>query len=383
MSAGCTETTALNCKLAGCHVISKTEPTFCRTKKPRILIVGAGWGGYRLAQDIEKTRYDVVVVSPRNHFLFTPLLPSTAVGTLEFRAIQEPVRTIPHVEYHQATVDKIDFQNSIVKCTDAFKKDGHCFEMTYDAIVLATGSTTNTFGVPGVENNEQVFFLKQLVDARSIRNRLIDCFERASSPGASLEEIKRLLTFIIVGGGPTSVEFAAELYDFLKSDVTRMYPDLHHHCKVTLVEASGHILGSFNESLVGYVDNLFKTRNVSVITNTAVKIVDGHVARLSDGQEIPFGLMVWSTGVKQVPLIDALSAGDVYKARNGRLFVDGHLRVLAPPLSSSTPTSSSSNATAVLRARAPVFALGDCAGDLAKPLPALAQASTTCTCMFR
>ena len=139
---------------------------------------------------------------------------------------------------------------------------------TYHINVL--GSETNTFGVPGVEGNEFVFFLKQLKQARSIRNRLIDCFERASSPGASAEDIQRLLTFVVVGGGPTSVEFTAELHDFLKEDVSRLYPELHSLCKVYIVEASGHILGAFNQSLVGYVESLFASRNIHVLTNTQV-----------------------------------------------------------------------------------------------------------------
>lgn len=112
--------------------------------------------------------------------------------------------------------------------------------------MIAPGSETNTFGVPGVEANPKVFFLKQLEHSRAIRNRLIECFERASSPACSEAEARRLLTFVIVGGGPTSIEFAGELYDFVKKDVIRWYPDLHSYITVTVVEASGHVLGTFN-----------------------------------------------------------------------------------------------------------------------------------------
>lgn len=170
--------------------------------RPRVVVVGAGWAGYRVALDIDKSKFDVSVVSPRNHFLFTPLLPSTAVGTLEFRAIQEPVRTIPGIRYFQASVDKIDFTKKLIDCTDTFS-EGHKFKVDYDAIVLAPGSENNTFGVSGVENNPKVFFLKQLEHSRAIRNRLIECFEMASSPGTSPDDISKLLTFVVVGGGPT------------------------------------------------------------------------------------------------------------------------------------------------------------------------------------
>lgn len=123
------------------------------------MIVGAGWAGFRLAKDVSKDKYDVVLVSPRNHFLFTPLLPSSAVGTLEFRAIQEPVRTIPKLHYCQANVFKIDFNDGVAHCRDHFQRD-HTFELPFDKLVLAPGSETNTFGVPGVEGNPKVFFLK-------------------------------------------------------------------------------------------------------------------------------------------------------------------------------------------------------------------------------
>lgn len=147
------------------------------------------------------------------------------------------------------------------------------YETNYSILLAFTdrkGSETHTYGVPGVEGNEFVFYLKQLQQARSIRNRLIDSFERASSPGASPEEVQRLLTFVVVGGGPTSVEFTAELHDFLKGDVSRLYPDLHPLCNVYIVEASGHILGAFNQSLVSYVESLFKSRKIHVMTNTQV-----------------------------------------------------------------------------------------------------------------
>lgn len=118
-------------------------------KKPTIVIIGSGWSGFRMASDLDKDKYDVIVVSPRNHFLFTPLLPSTAVGTLEFRAIQEPIRTIPHIVYYQASVLDISFKNKTLHCIDSFK--GNKFALEYDAVVLAPGSETNTFGIKGYD----------------------------------------------------------------------------------------------------------------------------------------------------------------------------------------------------------------------------------------
>ena len=161
--------------------------------KERIVILGAGWGGFRLAKDLDKNQYDVTVISPRNHFLFTPLLPSTSVGTLEFRCVQEPVRTISGVHYHQAQAKKIDFSANEISCTDVYshyqkgkpltEKRVIDFTVPYEKLVIAVGTKSNTFGVPGLVSQEEeligssgtnknnVFFLKQLEHSRSIRNR--------------------------------------------------------------------------------------------------------------------------------------------------------------------------------------------------------------------
>ena len=130
--------------------------------KPRLVVVGSGWGGFRCARDVDKTKYDVTVVSPRNHFLFTPLLPSTTVGTLEFRCVQEPVRTIKDVQYVQATAKDIDFNKKEVLCRDLYehtiddiKQPRNEFKIKYDHLVLAMGTKSNTFNVPGIESTEE------------------------------------------------------------------------------------------------------------------------------------------------------------------------------------------------------------------------------------
>ena len=121
-----------------------TEPAFENRIKPRVLILGSGWGGFTLARKLDKELYDVRVISPANHFLFTPLLPSTAVGTLEFRAIQEPVRTIEGLgHYYQAKARDIDSTKQIVTCEDLYK--GVRFDVEYDYLVVAAGMKSHTF----------------------------------------------------------------------------------------------------------------------------------------------------------------------------------------------------------------------------------------------
>eukprot|EP01032_Pedospumella_encystans_P012913 gene12913-14903_t len=338
--------------------------------KPKVVVLGCGWAGFRFAQDIDKNKFSVSLVSPRNHFLFTPLLPSTSVGTLEFRCVEEPVRAISGLHYTQATCDEIDYVHRKVHCTELYNRNN--FSMYYDYLVMALGSETNTYDVPGVYDNPRVFFLKQLQHARSIRNKLIESFERASLPSVTKENRERLLTFVVVGGGPTNIEFSSELYDFLAEDVARLYPDLLPHVSVHIIEATGQILGSFHAALVKYVEKLFASRAINMWLNTSVTgVEDGCIAVLDDGTRLPFGLMVWSTGIQQVPLVRNLPAAEFAKGRGGRLLVDDQLRALAGPDVQQDPLLQTECAQLV--GGGTVYALGDCACNKFLPLPALAQ----------
>uniref|UniRef100_A0A6U2FK17 NADH:ubiquinone reductase (non-electrogenic) n=1 Tax=Hemiselmis andersenii TaxID=464988 RepID=A0A6U2FK17_HEMAN len=339
--------------------------------KKKVVVLGTGWGGFQVARSLDKSKYDVQIISPSNHFLFTPLLPSTTVGTLEFRCIQEPVRTIKGTHFLQAKAKSIDLNSKVIECQDIFKA-AHRFSVSYDYLILAVGSKTNTFNTPGVAEREgkEVFFLKHLYHARQIRNRILECFERAAVPGISQEMRQRLLSFVVVGGGPTSCEFTAELFDFLKEDVSRWYPELQGHFKVTLVEAGPHLLGPFEASLREYVEKLFKSRNVDLRTGvsvTSVEIEDldpaelvadsqhRHIttAVLKDGSRIPFGTMVWSAGLAPVKLVDNITP-DVRKGPGGRIHIDDYCRI---------------------HGFRDVFALGDCAVCDKHPLPPIAQAA--------
>ena len=301
------------------------------------------------------------------------------------------VRTIPGLTYFHAACENIDYSNKKVQSKN--EHTGLIFDCNFDYLVISPGSQTNTFGVKGVYDNPYVFFLKQLSDARKIRNRLIECFEEASVPNIGAAERDDLLTFVVVGplidqclikplcifdflllflgGGPTNIEFASELHDFLLKDVARWYPELSGHIRVVLVEASGHILGAFHKSLVSFVETLFSKRHVDVRTSTAVKEIAGNVAILSDGSQLKFGALVWSTGIEQVPLVKN-APRNIAKTPQGRLKVDEYLRVLQ---SSAAKNDSNIPGETPLTpvCGGCVFAMGDCAADSGKPLPALAQ----------
>jgi NADH dehydrogenase len=148
------------------------------SEKPKLVVLGGGWGGVALLKDLNPDEYHVTVISPTNYFLFTPMLPSATVGTLEFRSLTEPIRRIiGRVQGHfiRATAEDVEFSHKLV---------------------IAVGSTTNPHGVKGLEN---AFFLKNVNDARKIRNRVIHNFELACLPTTSDEERKRLLSFVVSG----------------------------------------------------------------------------------------------------------------------------------------------------------------------------------------
>lgn len=316
--------------------------------KPKLVILGTGFAAFSLLHHLDFRQYEVCVVSPRNHFLFSPLLPSTTVGTLEFRSIIEPIRTLQHrgpVKFYQATCTGIDLSTRLLTCEGIF--DRETFLLSYNLLVIAVGAVSKTFNIPGVLEHAQ--FLKELSDARAIRQRIIENFERASTPLVSEEERRRLLHFVVVGGGPTGVEFAAELHDFLEDDLEHTFPELVADVRITLLEASKGILNMFDQKLGEYTLKRFARAKIEVRTGTLVKEVHAQGVRLADGSDVPAGLVVWSTGIGPTPFVQALPFP---KDRGGRLTTDAYFAV--------DPERS-------------IFAIGDCATRSDHELPATAQ----------
>jgi NADH dehydrogenase FAD-containing subunit len=297
-------------------------------------------------KDIDTQQYAVTMVSPRNHFLFTPLLPSTTVGTIEFRSIIEPIRTArKNVRFYLAQCVGLDIAKSKAYCRGSFGNTP--FEIDYDICVIGVGAVSNTFRIPGVEEN--CLFLKELNDARAIREKIIENFERACKPGRPVEEVKNLLHFVVVGGGPTGVEFAAEAHDFITEDLSKWFPDLMEHVRLSLLEAQEGILTQFDAKLSNYALKIFRRQRINVRTNSLVKEVTDEAVILKDGEEIPYGLVVWSTGIGPTPLVRSL---DVPKDRLSRLVTDD---------------------TFLVKGTTNIYAIGDCAVIEGNDLPPTAQ----------
>ena len=313
--------------------------------RQRIVIVGTGFGAVMILKKIDLRLYDVIVVSPRNHFLFTPLLPSTTVGTVEFRSIIEPIRkTRRGIDYMQAEAVRVDAEEQTLLCSGV--EEERSFRLRYDILIIAVGAANNTFGIPGVE--EHTLFLKELVDARALRERIISCLERADLPDATDAERRRLLHFMIVGGGPTGVEFAAELHDLLDKSMKANYPALVGIPQISLFEAMPTILGAFDEDLRDYTIEHFDRQGIEVELNRTVAAVEQGRLRFDDGSVEEGGLLVWSTGYAPTPFVRDLP----FAKERGRLVTDDRLRLPEQPT---------------------IYALGDCADVLGQPTPQTAQ----------
>lgn len=280
-------------------------------EKKRVVLLGTGWAGISFLKDLDVSSYDVQVVSPRNYFAFTPLLPSVTCGTVEARSIAEPVRKIikkrnGEIQFWEAEAIKIDAAKNKVSCKSNIDKESRDFSLEYDYLIIGVGAQVNTFGTPGVLEN--CHFLKELEDAQRIRRTVTDCFEKAVLPGLSEEERKRNLHFVIVGGGPTGVEFAAELHDYIQEDLINLYPTVKDLVRITMIQSGDHILNSFDERISLFAEKKFQRDGIEVLTecrvvNVSDKEITMKIKSTGAVCSIPHGLVLWSTGVGTRPVI--------------------------------------------------------------------------------
>ncbi|KAI0548326.1 pyridine nucleotide-disulfide oxidoreductase-domain-containing protein [Xylaria curta] len=324
-----------------------------KKQKPRLVILGSGWGSVALLKQLNPEDYHVTVISPKNYFLFTPMLPSATVGTLEFRSLVEPIRRVlsrVHGHYLRGTAEDVEFSHKLVEVSQLNAKGEEIrFYVPYDKLVIGVGSVSNSHGVKGLEN---CHFLKDINDARRIRNQVMRNVELACLPTTSDSERRRLLSFVVSGGGPTGVEFAAELFDLLNEDLTRSFPRLlRNEISVHIIQSRSHILNTYDEALSKYAEERFARDQIGVLTNARVKEVQPEkiifTQKSEDGsvitKELPIGFCLWSTGVSQAELCQRIAAklGPVQNNRHA-LETDTHLRLNGTPLGD-------------------VYAIGDCA----------------------
>merc|ERR1711881_36498 len=289
--------------------------------KKNLVILGTGWGAVSLLKKLDTENYNVIVISPRNYFLFTPLLPSCTTGTVEHRSIMEPIRSITRhkkaaVKFYEAEATKMDPERKGVFIDDnsEIKGTSSKTEVNYDMLVVSVGAENATFGIPGVR--EHSCFLKEIGDAQAIRKKIMDCVETATFKDQTPEEVERLLHMVVVGGGPTGVEFAGELQDFFDQDIKKWIPEISDKFKVTLIEALPNVLPMFSKQLIEYTESTFKEEKITIMTKTAVKKVTETTVEAEatgpDGKKkmevMPYGLLVWATGNAVRPVVRDLMA---------------------------------------------------------------------------
>ena len=266
----------------------------------------------------------------------------------------EPIRNFlrhkkTHVTYYEAEATKIDYANKKVYVNDEspIKGDATAAEVDFDYLVVGVGAENATFGIPGVR--EHSCFLKEVNDAQAIRKRIMDCCETAVFKDQSPAEIERLLHMVVVGGGPTGVEFAGELQDFFKDDLLKWMPEIGSNFKVTLIEALPNVLPMFSKQLIDYTEKTFREETIDIKTKTTVKeVTDKYITAehaQPDGSKktetIPYGLLVWATGNAVRPLVkDLMSQIPAQKDSRRGLAVNEYL---------------------VVNGTSDVWAVGDCA----------------------
>jgi NADH:ubiquinone reductase (non-electrogenic) len=317
-----------------------------RPRLLRLLVLGSGFGGFSLLSRIRTRDWDATLLSPRNYFLFTPLLPSAASGSVEFRSILEPSRRrLRGVHVIEGFAESIDWDSRQVRCLGAV--GGERFTLPYDVLVIAVGAAVGDYGVPGVR--EHALKLASVEDARAVRRGVLEQFARAEIPGLTPGELRQRLTFVVCGGGPTGVEIAAEIDDLIDEELRHSYPELAPQARVVLVEALERLLTSFDEALSDYTKRHFLHAGIEVRTQAKVQSIERDRVVLAGGEVIPCGLVLWAGGNAPVPLVASLG---LPLDRRGRLAVDDHLRIPG---------------------REGAYAMGDCAAVGEPPLPATAQ----------
>ncbi len=291
----------------------------------RILILGGGFGGVYTAVELEKTLaresdVEVTLVNRENFFLFTPMLHEVAASDLELTDIVNPIRKLlRRVKFFEGDVESIDLQGKRVVVSHGIDQ-AHSHDLEYDHLVIALGSITNFFNLPGLQ--ERALTMKSLGDAIHLRNRLIakleeadpDCFAAAREP---------LLTFVVAGGGFAGVETIGSINDFIR-EALKFYPHLSEDLlRVVLVEPGPMILPELGEKLGAYTQRKLTERKVEVRVNTKVTGISERGVELSDGTVIKTNTLVWTAGTSPNPLLEKLPC----KKERGRVLASESLEV--------------------------------------------------------
>lgn len=270
--------------------------------KKRVVIIGMGFAGIRAAAALSGSGLELLLIDRNNYHLFQPLLYQVASAGLEQESIAYSIRAMARgwkdARFNLTEVIGIDLDAREVRTRHGV--------VSYDYLVVGGGSSTNFFGLESVRKH--AYDLKALEDAEILRNQILSCFEQAVIEPDPARK-RAFMTFVIVGGGPTGVEFAGALIELVQYVLAKDYPDLGvQMARVVLVEATGKVLAAMPDELGQYTVQKLRNMGVEVLLNAQVVDADGSRVILHDGSVIPSHTLVWSAGVKAAPLADMIQA---------------------------------------------------------------------------
>lgn len=312
---------------------------------PHVVVIGAGFGGLRVARALAGKPVKVTLIDRNNYHLFQPLLYQVATSTVATDEIAYPVRSslrrALNVNFLLAEVNSVDVEQKEIRTSHG--------PLRYDYLVVAVGGETNFFGIESVEQN--AFDLKKLDDAVKIRNHLLYQLERAVYE-PDPEKRKAMLTFVIVGGGPTGVECAGAISELVRLALRKDYPQLQEDdIHVVLLEALDQVLPAMPRKLGDHAADALRKKHVDLRLQATVQGYDGFEVCLKDGTKLPAKTLIWAAGIRAAKMLNGLGLA---QDRAGRITVGPTLQVPDQP---------------------EIFVIGDAAsftGEDGKPLPMIA-----------
>ena len=290
--------------------------------RPRVVVVGAGFGGLAATRALAHLPVDVTLVDRHNYHLFQPLLYQVATSLLDPAEIAHPARALVrrhrNCSFRLAEVREVDLEGRRLLTDNG--------DLPYDHLIVAAGSVNNFFGDSSVA--ERAFCLKSLGEALALRNRILGAFEEASRT-ADAAERRRLLAFVLVGAGATGVELSGALSELVARVLSRDFPSLDtSEVSITIVEAGEHPLQAFAPSLRRAAARTLERKGVRLLFGAQVAGVDERGVSLRDGRRLEAATVVWTAGVCAAPLAASLAQA---RGRQDRVPVDSRLRLPGHP----------------------------------------------------
>jgi NADH dehydrogenase len=258
--------------------------------RQRVVIIGAGFAGLRIARDLNNTNYEVILIDRHNYHQFQPLMYQVASARLEPSSISFPLRKVfqhsKNVSIRVAEVERVDTAQSLLYTSVG--------DIPYDRLVIALGCTTNYFGNTRIQSNS--FPMKSVPQAMALRNRILQTFEDTIEAGPA--ELQSLLNFVVVGGGPTGVELAGALAEMKKNVLPKDYPGVDFsRLTIYLLEGSPNTLNAMSEPSRIKSRQYLEELGVKVRTGTVVEDYDGNTVTLKGGETIAARNVIWAAGV--------------------------------------------------------------------------------------